>query len=72
MSVSGIETISTGFEKRFTTAVRQCVKPFLFLRPNCSCQQQRRTCHLPIIAAILSTNLCAAVIVGTLVARPDA
>ena len=41
----------------------------LFLQPDSSCHLRRKTCCLPIIAAILFTYLCAIVIVGTLVAR---
>ena len=41
----------------------------LFLQPDSSCYLRRKTCCLPIIAAILFTCLCATVIVGTLVAR---
>ena len=41
----------------------------LFLQPDSSCPLRRKTCSLPIIAAILFTYLCATVIIGTLVAR---
>ena len=45
------------------------VEPVLFLQPDSSCHQGRKTSCFPIIAAILFTYLCAIVIVGTLVAR---
>ena len=44
----------------------------LFSTPDSSYQQLRKTCYLPIITAMLFTNLCATAIVGTLVARFNA
>ena len=41
----------------------------LFLQPDSSCHLLKKTCCLPIIVAILFTNLCATVIVGTSAAR---
>ena len=75
LHIPWIGNVSIKFEKHITSAVKRCffsVKPRLFLTPDSSYQQLRKTCYLPIITVMLFISLCATAIVGTLVARLNA
>ena len=68
-----IETISTRVEKRITTAVKNCyfaAKPSVVFTTQQLLPITKKTWYLSIIAAIY--QFCATVIVGTLVALPNA
>ena len=72
LHVPWLGNVSTRFENKSALQSNAATSPsnhVLFLQPDSSCHLRRKTCCLPIIAAILFTYLCASVIVGTLVAR---
>ena len=72
LHIPWIGNVSMKFEKQITSAVKRCFSSsnhVLFLTPDSSYQQLRKTCYLPILTTMLFTSLCATAIVGRYVGR---